>query len=181
MAAREKNNSINLLPNLQDEANVKARVLNWVLSSFRVIVIITEFVVILAFISRFFLDARSNDLTDQIKSKQAVIASFSKFENEFKNIQAKISIFSSITSEKNLNSSVFSKITSSLPNDIVLDSLTSDKDGINLKADSFSEQSIVQLISNLKATNLFSDITLTGFDMSEDNPFVTFTIKLNKV
>ncbi len=180
MAARTKN-TINLLPNAQETGNVRERILNWLLSTFRVIVVVTEFVVIIAFVSRFFLDAKSNDLSDQIDAKKAVIASFAKFEKEYKNTQKRLSIFSAISSDKNNLSPVISNITKSLPNDVVLVSLINDKNGLNVKANSFSEQSIVQFISNLKSTNLFSTITLTDLSSSEDNPYLTFTIKLNKV
>ena len=83
MAARKKR-QINLLPQEEFAASTLGRVLNWLLTTFRYIVIVTEIVVMTAFLSRFWLDAKSTDLNELIKQKQAVIAASADFEKEFR-------------------------------------------------------------------------------------------------
>ena len=73
MAARKKNKEINLLPQEQFAASTTGRVLAWVLSTFRMIVILTEMIVIIAFLSRFWLDIKSNDLTDEVDNQKKIV------------------------------------------------------------------------------------------------------------
>ena len=53
MSARKE--EINLLPQKGFEATTAGRILAWILSTFRIIVIITELLVMVAFLSRFWL------------------------------------------------------------------------------------------------------------------------------
>ncbi len=59
------------------------RLTNWMTGPGRFMVLITELVVFSAFISRFWLDARNNDLTEMLQEKQAVIDSTRQFRQEY--------------------------------------------------------------------------------------------------
>ena len=102
MAAQKtkKSQPINLLPKEEFAASTFGRIIKWLLSTFRVIVIVVEVVVMSAFLSRFWLDARSTDLNDQIKQRQSIIASFSSFEQSFRATQAKLAVFAATTKEE---------------------------------------------------------------------------------
>jgi hypothetical protein len=91
MPARAKQN-LNLLPKENLGETTAGRVLQWILTSFRVIVISTELVVIGAFLSRFALDTRGNDLSDEIEAKKAIIVAYQEVEHNFKKTQEKIEI-----------------------------------------------------------------------------------------
>jgi len=82
-----KNKSINLLPQEEFEASTIGRVLKWATGTFRIIVIITEMVVMAAFLSRFWLDAQNSDLTDSIKIRSAQISAQGDLEKRFREIQ----------------------------------------------------------------------------------------------
>src|SRR3990167_1085348 len=97
MAAPKEKALINLLPQEEFESSTFGRVLKWLLSSFRIMVIITELVVMTAFLSRFWLDAKTTDLNDSIKQKQAVIESQNNFEKEFRKTQNRLVIFKEVT------------------------------------------------------------------------------------
>ena len=62
----KKEPEINLLPQEEFEGSVIGRILKWGLSTFRIIVIIVEMVVMAAFLSRFWLDAKNSDLNEDI-------------------------------------------------------------------------------------------------------------------
>src|SRR3989304_6667942 len=109
MAARKKStHQINLLPQEQFAASTSGRILAWALSTFRIIVIITELVVILAFLSRFFLDAQNADLSEQIEQKSGIVAASSDFEKTFRQTQKKLEIFSVLTDQEKLATGVLS-------------------------------------------------------------------------
>lgn len=87
MAALKK---ISLLPREGFENTPLGRVLTWALSAGRTIVIITELIVILAFLSRFWFDRTLTDLNDQIKEKANFVQAQKSFEAQFRNVQARI-------------------------------------------------------------------------------------------
>ena len=101
-----KNKSINLLPQEEFDTSLLGRTLKWAMGSFRIIVILTEMVVMAAFLSRFWLDAQNSDLNDSIKTATAQIQAQSSFEKEFRGIQQKLTIFKQITGQPTASSRV---------------------------------------------------------------------------
>lgn len=177
-ARRKKQAVINLLPREEFAATTIGRVLVWVLSTFRIIVIVTEILVMLAFLSRFWLDAKDTDLNELIKQKQAVLAASSSFEKKFKDTQTRLKIFSEFASEEGVVADAMSEINSRLPPDALL-SLVSFKDGgIEIKGISPGEISIQQLTVNLNASELFDNVSLRGIESSEDGQLLEFTITI---
>lgn len=179
MAARKGQNQINLLPQEELTGTTLGRILLWALSTFRIIVIITEMVVMLAFLSRFWLDARNVDLNDLIKQKTAVLATTSDFEKDFRLTQKRLKVFSSLSPEEGLVSSYLESITSLLPADISLATFAYSAGTIQIKGTSLTEVSIAQLIVNLENGGRFTDVELTNLDSStEEGSLLTFTLRL---
>jgi hypothetical protein len=87
-----KNKTINLLPQEEFESSIIGRILRWAMGTFRIIVIITEIIVMGAFLSRFWLDAQNSTLSDGIKIKSSQIQSLADIEKEFRNIQSKLNM-----------------------------------------------------------------------------------------
>lgn len=181
MAARkEKSKRINLLPQEEFASSTLGRILAWAVSTFRVIVIVTEVVVVGAFLSRFWLDAQSSDLSDLIKQKQAVIASTSDFEQAFRDKQQQIKVFTDLTKNYEPASGQLSKVSSYLPNDIYLVNYSLIAKEIRVKGISPTEQSVAQFITNLSSDDNFSDVSLTQLDTGKDEVAgqLIFTIKI---
>src|SRR3989304_5055627 len=97
MAAHKKEEQINLLPEKGFEQTTTGRILTWILSSFRIIVIVTEIIVMIAFLSRFWLDAQNTDLTEELQQKQAVLSASKAFDAEFKDTQKRLKVFTDLT------------------------------------------------------------------------------------
>src|SRR3990167_3725924 len=111
-----KNKPINLLPQEEFDASIVGRVLKWAMGTFRIIVIITEMIVMGAFLSRFWLDARNSDLNELIDIKSAQISLQSEFEKEFRGLQTKLNIIEEM-SKNTKSSEVLSRVSSKLPPD----------------------------------------------------------------
>ena len=179
MAARKKQKKINLLPREEFAASNFGRVLAWLMGSFRVIVIITEMIVMGAFLSRFWLDARVSDLNDLIKQKEAVISASSDFEAEFRKTQDKLDIFSGVTNSSTLAAESVDILSSYLPGDTVLTSISLTEEVIQIKGSSANEQSVGQLIINLESSERFEDVSLIQLSTSEDQPgLLVFTLSM---
>jgi len=174
-----KNKPINLLPQEEFEASTLGRVLRWAMGTFRIIVIVTEVIVMAAFLSRFWLDAQNSDLTDAIKIRSAEISAQSDFEKEFRGVQTKLDIFKNIRNSVQPSTKV-DLIASKLPNEILLTGIAVNPTTIEVKGSSGSELAIAQFMSNLKGEPTFKVVDLDSVNSSEANPGQTiFSIKIS--
>ena len=183
MAARKKQDQdINLLPQKGFQTSTAGRILAWILSTFRIIVIVTEIIVMIAFLSRFWFDAQNTDLNEKIQQKQAVLAASKDFELRFKDVQDRLEIFSNLTDNKMKNSEILTLITSSIPSDVILTKLAVTKEAFLLTGSTSNEKSIQQLIVNLASNQNFNNLGLLGINTDTTNPSVLiFTIGANVV
>ena len=180
MPARKKE-EINLLPQKGFESNTIGRLLAWVLSSFRIIVIVTEIIVMIAFLSRFWLDAQNADLTDDIKNKKAVLEAYQDFEKDYRDTQKRLEIYSTITKGVPLATLVKS-LSDLLPPDIYLYSLGYTGTQINISALSPNEISIQQYMVNISAVDTVKNVTIREIETEKDNPgLIKFTLSMDIV
>ncbi len=173
-----KNKSINLLPQEEFDTSVLGRVLKWAMGTFRIIVIVTEMVVMAAFLSRFWLDAQNSDLNDSIKTKSAQIAAQKNFEKQFRDTQTKLSIIKDISKDTKPTESV-EGIASKVSPEMSLTSIAVQDSSAQIKGSSGSEIGIAQFISSLKTITQFKNVDLGQISSSESNPSLTiFSIKI---
>jgi len=173
-----KSKSINLLPQEEFDASIVGRVLKWAMGTFRIIVIVTEMIVMAAFLSRFWLDAQNSDLTDAIKNKTAIIEAQSDFEKEFRQLQKKLAISKALAKDVKPTDKV-DLVTSKIPGEVVLTAITTGEGTLQVKGSSASEIGIMQFIANLKAEKSFKTVELNSLKSSEDNQSgITFIVKV---
>lgn len=170
--------NINLLPQEEFEASTLGRILRWAMGSFRIIVIMTEMVVMAAFLSRFWLDAQNSDLNDQIKIKTAEISAQKDLETQFRSIQIKLDIFKKIQGIAQA-SGTLDTIASAVPQEVSFNSLNISQNSSEIRGTSTSESGIAQFLTNLKANKTFKDVELETVNSSQDNPSNSdFAIKI---
>lgn len=151
----------------------------WAMTSFRYIVIAVEMVVMLAFLSRFWLDATNVDLNDMIKQKTSVLAASSNFEKEFKDTQKRLKIFSAFVSQEKTTSYYLKNIVSLLPTDVILVNFGLSSGTIQLKGSSYSETSVAQFVVNLESSKNYDAVAISGLDSSQQEAgLITFNLKL---
>lgn len=173
---RVKNKPINLLPLDGFETSTFGRIVKWALSTFRVMVIATELIVMSAFLSRFWLDARNSDLNEEIEIDKAQILAYSDIESDLRSFQKRLVITKSLFTE-NKNSDLLSYLSKAVPTDVSLNSFSTSSDGFVIKANSFSEKSIAQLMANLEENDKYESVILSQISSNpEDINLITFTI-----
>lgn len=181
MAARKtKDQDINLLPQKGFQTSTAGRILAWILSTFRIIVIVTEIIVMIAFLSRFWFDAQNTDLNEKIQQKKAVLLASREFESRFNDVQNRLSIFSGVTSNKTKYAEILKFITSSLPNDILLTKVSISKGNLEVQGLTSNEKSIQQLIVNLSSNDSLKGVGLKSINTQKTNPSILeFAITTN--
>lgn len=169
---------INLLPQNEFEASILGRILRWLLSSFRIIVIITEMLVMGAFLSRFWLDARNSDLNETIEEKIAIISAYNDIETEFRAAQKKIEVFSSLSKESSKSESL-NLLVSLLPPEVRLKTFGVTENSFQISGISASEQGIFQYLANLRAQKQFAKVELEQLGSDKENEtYLTFSLKI---
>ncbi len=164
----KKSKDINLIPQNEFETSNFGRILKWALSTFRVIVIITELIVMSAFLSRFWLDAKNSDLTDELNTTKRQVEAFSDIENEFRILQKKVNIAKVIYNQKESNK-IISNLLKYLPENVFLSTLSISDNHIAIKAFSTTEQSIAQLMTNLENYKEIDEIILSQISTDTSN------------
>lgn len=172
----KKAKQINLLPQDDFQSSTFGRILKWALSSFRVMVIVTELIVMSAFLSRFWLDAKNSDLNEELNISKAQIVAYKDVETEFRLYQKKLNITKNLYLQTK-DSTLINEIVDNMPDDLVASSIQKNPDDIQIKAIGFSERSVAQFLVNLEKLKSLTDVSLSQVASSVDNSFATtFTV-----
>jgi len=175
---RKKN--INLLQEKGAPATLWEKFYDWATNTCRIIVIVTELLVLGAFGWRFWLDRRLNDLKDDIELDGNVLKRLSNQEAEIRLLQDKMSTYEELWTGSSNLSPVVKEVNRYIPNDIddLTFSLSEGKDGRILSISGEVERvEISSLENDLKDSDNFSDVALSAIERkSESSNLYDFTI-----
>ena len=151
---------INLLPVDPFEQGFWGRLLKWGLSVGRYIVIATELVVILAFLSRFKLDRDLSDLNEAIAEKQAVLAAYSTLEADYRELAGRLDLIkqlrlTGLASQENISG--LEKLT---PADVSFGTIRMTETEMELAGRAVSETSLAAFLKALTTKGGFKNVTV---------------------
>lgn len=170
---------VNLLPEDDLEQRPGGKFLKWALSWGKRIVIITEAIVILAFLSRFWLDTTVADLWDQTTTRKNTLEASANFEKKFRSVNERITKVK-ITQEATSIITVFDKARSLVPPKITISQMTVGVSQISL-AGSSDEQSLALLVGAFRQSPDFSDLTVERVAKAETGFNIEFSMKATYV
>ena len=169
---------IEFIPQEDWERTSFGKFLKWLLNIGRWIIIVTELIVIIAFISRFKLDRDLTNLNEEIKQKQAIVTSYSDFEEEFLFLQKRLSTIEGLRKtqiEANKVIDVFAQLT---PVGVKISNLTLAAKEISLIATANSEFSFATFLKNLKNSSQIKDVSISNVNISEEFGLgISFNVK----
>lgn len=160
------NVSINLLNDSKTGNSPVGRIVNWAVSYGRYIMIGTEIVVLLAFISRFSLDRRLTDLKEEVSQKEDIIQANAPFEQEVRTLQNRIANIKTLLSQPTGILDLFSVFQSLIPRGTYLTSISVVKHKLTAQAISGSSGSFAQFIANLQNAKTIHSIEIN--DITRD-------------
>lgn len=149
---------INLLP--RKEPKFTERLFSWILTFGRFIIIGTELVVLIAFLSRFKLDRDLIDLHDKIRQEEAVTKNLTSVETRSRNIQSRLAEISKIDKNAQNTLILLLSIPQLVPGNVFLDELTLQEKKVKIEARTLSGDGLSSFVRKLRANSHFSDITL---------------------
>lgn len=176
---------ISLLPRKSALQSFVNKLVKWVLSKGRYIVIFTELIVFGAFLSRFWLDRKNSDLSEKLRQQRAILNSTQTFEREFRLFQSRLEEISNEFNKKHQPIDPLLVISKSMPLDVLLSDFkfSESKKGVqvNLKTQIFSEAGLAKFIDQLMAQEEISSVRIGTIEKEEGKGgmSIQFLVKFN--
>jgi len=174
---------INLVPTDPFFATALGKILKWALSVGRYIVIFTELVVIISFLTRFSLDRQVTDLNESIFQKKTIIESYGDLEDRVRAMQKKIDAYKQVEQKENL-SLIFPQLQKVTPSGVIFDRLNLSETQIDIQGRALSQNSFTIFVNNLELLPELGQISLnrinTGSEKQKSDTF-EFDLKILRV
>ena len=155
-----KQPSINLIGEEEMEHTPIGRIVTWAVTYGRYIMIGTEVIVLLAFISRFSIDRKLTDLNDEVSQKQAIINANHDFETDFRTLQDKLTKVQTLLTTPPTTTNALNAIQALLPNDVHLEALDITNQHVIGNVIANTTAGFSQMVANLQAASLFGQVEI---------------------
>lgn len=169
---------INLLPTEEIEKAPFGKLLKWALTYGRYIVVVTELIVLLAFLSRFKLDRDITDLSEEISRKKNIITAAEPFENKVRQLQNRIDKVSLIESESIHPDRTLDYITTVLPQDTVLDTVTVDGPKITISGTTSTEAGLTTVVGAIRQNKNVQSLSVDKISRDASG-VITFSLSID--
>ena len=166
---------INLIPQKKKVVDLQ-EFLNWSVNVGRWIVVLTEFVVICAFLSRFYFDTKLANLFDELNEKKAIVNSAVAFEEDFRSLQNKLKIIKELYAASEQYSTIIRKIIQKVPSEVTFKRFSIEKNKITIEGSAYSERAVSLFVRSLVSDPDFQNIALKLGSSKEDINKIGFTI-----
>jgi len=172
---------VNLIPKDPFFETALGRSLKWTVSVGRYIVIFTQLVVIVSFLSRFILDRQVTDLNVTINQQKKAIESYGDLEKRFLFVQAQITDIKQLQQQANLVE-VFPLLNETIPGNIILDELTIKQNEVLFSGVALSQTAFNILTSNLTLSPNFTNVSMDKVESrGEDLPGLMFDLRAKTI
>jgi Tfp pilus assembly protein PilN len=155
-----KESAINLIEKDPLEASAIGRIVSWATTYGRYIMITTEIVVLIAFVSRFSLDRQLTDLNEQINQKQAILEANTQFENDFLKLQDELSKIKTLISTNTKPADTLTLIHLLLPADVQLQTITLSDTNIKVTGAAGSSGGLAVFLDRLRLSKSLSNVSV---------------------
>lgn len=175
---------LDLLRPQSNPEKILVKLIRWLLSTGRFIFVFVEALVLIAFISRFKLDADLADKKEAIEQQIPYIESLKPFEILIRQTQFKLSTIASFRKTDADYGQILKRIADSTPVGVKIISLNMKKETdqvtINLNATAQNNNDLVIFTNGLKQDQFFADATITslGFEKGALNFSLSSQVKL---
>lgn len=174
---------LSLLPDAENPNSFWAKTIKWLTTVGRWVIVLTELIVVSAFISRFWLDRKNSDLSETIRQQQAILESTQDFEAEFNSFQQRLGFIDKFYQNDPRYVTKINSIVNSTPEGLVYQTLSLKKDEDNNVSASvsliaFNESSIITFINNLTLNPDIQSININQIEkkQQENNYLISVSV-----
>ena len=166
-----KSPSINLIKNTR--VDFFTELINWTLTVGRLLVIIIELIALGAFLYRFSLDRRLDELRTDIKAKQTIVLTQKDNETKYRDLQDRLQLASSSSSLSMERANTLKDILGFTPQGMKINSLSLNKGTINITANVQVTSSLTLFVNSLKK---HPNIDILSIERIENKPSTNVTV-----
>lgn len=178
-----------LLPESENVNSFSSRLIHWVTTAGRFVIVFTELIVVGAFISRFWLDRQNSDLSEVLRQQKAILESTQDFEKQYSLLQQRLASIKKMYIQAPGYSEKLSSLADSAPPEILFNSLSISQDpvnkdvSVNLSLTALSEESMVKFINNLTLNPDIRSVNVKNIEKKPKENGYTLSVLLvfNKV
>ncbi len=173
--------SINFLDPINKESEMLAGALTWAFTIGRYLLIITQIILLGVFFARFFMDKKSNDLTEDINAQVLVLEndSWKQSSVRYANIQNLLVDIKNIEGGQDLNSSIISEILSNIPMTLNIKSFSLNGSRVSLALTTPNFGALKAYEDGLKNNMYYSNVKF-NINKSGDELEVNVTFLINR-
>lgn len=169
MPAQNRNKEINLLPKEPWEKGWLGKLIPWILSVGRYVIVFTELVVISGFLYRFSLDKKLTDVNEKIKQNLAMIKNYGDFEGKFRQTQQQLNQVKTIQEKSLKIDQLLNAISQMTPTEAVYETITISSEKIELSGRVMSEAGLATLLTRTQLSPEFSGASLENVNSNTGN------------
>jgi hypothetical protein len=163
---------LSFLPDSENPNSFGAKAIKWLTTVGRWVIVLTELVVVSAFISRFWLDRKNSDLSEVIRQQQSILESTQSFESEFNSFQQRLQFIANFYQNDPQYNQKITTLINSTPEGLAYQSLSLSKDkDNNISASAslaaFNEASIITFINNLALNPNIESININQIEKKQ--------------
>lgn len=169
--------AVNLLPH--PESSLGEKFLEFSLTFGRYIIIGTEIIVLLAFLSRFKLDRDLIDLNDKVKEQQQRLTLLKPVENNLLSLQERLNKIKTAEASQGKGILALSQLSAITPTGITYKTVSAVGDKITITGLATQVEQTSAFVANMKASPLFKKetVTLESIERGKDSTQnITFTL-----
>lgn len=167
--------AVNLLDQDEFAQTAIGKVMLWALSIGRYIVVFTELIVILSFLSRFKLDRDLTDLNEAIARQKAIILSYNTLETDFKHVQDQLAIIRQVENFV-APPELITLLSRTMPTDVKLVELNVTDQDVQVSAISLSAQSLIRFLHNLEQSGYLTNLSVTDVVSQDEGLTISYTL-----
>lgn len=170
---------INLVPPSEFELSFWGRFLKWGVSSGRYILIVTEMLVIAAFLFEFKLNDDLDNLNQTLEGQKNILQSLAPAEEKFRQVQARINSADEMIKGQMEVKELIDSVVNKIPPEVKLDSLNILGEEMLVRANTISQTAMGTMVERLAADNRWKDVRVTSLT-TENSELIKFTLQLDR-
>ncbi|OGE14865.1 hypothetical protein A3F00_03605 [Candidatus Daviesbacteria bacterium RIFCSPHIGHO2_12_FULL_37_11] len=175
--------NIDLLRPQGEPKKIAVRLIHWVLSAGRYLIIFVEILVLAAFVSRFKLDNDISENQDEIDEKILFVQSFKGNEDIIRKFQSQIKFIKSLKAERVDYINFMDKIAAQTPGGVTLSNMgfqgSAGKISLKVTGVAQNNDQLATLVFGLKSDPAFSGVNLGSISL--DQGIINFNIDLGVI
>jgi len=178
--SRKQKKAINLVNPAYAPGDAFTKIYDWMINIGKYLLIFVELVVLGVFFSRFILDRRNNNLTDEINDQIALLQTDPWRTNNilYGNYQKLLADIGMVKGAQKINSSVVSEIVSGIPSTLILKSFSLNGNRVSLHLLAGNLEDVKVYESSLKDNTHYSDVT---FSILKEDVEISVAVSFNLV